>query len=51
MTNQVLNITIPCNLSLRAGDKIEALLPNMSAESGTEGRNTKNMMKNIVECI
>lgn len=41
MTNQVLNITIPCNLSLRAGDKIEALLPNMSAESGTEGRNTK----------
>lgn len=41
MTNQVLNITIPCNLSLRAGDKIEALLPNMSSETGTDGRNTK----------
>jgi hypothetical protein len=41
MTNQVLNITIPCNLSLRAGDKIEALLPNMSSETGNDGRNTK----------
>lgn len=33
LKNQVLNITIPCNLSLRAGDKIEALLPNMSAQN------------------
>lgn len=32
LRNQVLNITIPCNLSLRAGDKIEALLPNMSSQ-------------------
>lgn len=38
MTNQVLNITIPCNLSLRAGDKIEALLPNASQE---QDRNTQ----------
>lgn len=32
LKNQVLNITIPCNLSLRAGDKIEALLPNMTSQ-------------------
>jgi hypothetical protein len=31
-SNQQINITIPCNLTIRAGDKLELLFPNMTSE-------------------
>jgi hypothetical protein len=36
MKNQILNITIPINLELRAGDKIRVRLPNQSVSSERE---------------
>jgi len=33
LSNQVLNITIPCSLQIHAGDKLNLLLPNVAAES------------------
>lgn len=36
MKNQILNITIPINLELRAGDKLKVKLPNQSVSSERE---------------
>jgi len=32
LSNQVLNITIPCSLQIHAGDKLNLLLPNVTSE-------------------
>lgn len=32
LSNQVLNITIPCSLQIHAGDKLDLLLPNVTSE-------------------
>ena len=36
LNNQVLNITIPINFSIRAGDKLTIQLPNLSVSSRRE---------------
>ena len=36
LNNQVLNITIPINFSIRAGDKLKIQLPNLSVSSRRE---------------
>lgn len=37
LSNQSLNIIVPCNLKLRAGDKLKISLPNQSVQSLREG--------------
>ena len=40
LNNQTLNILVPCNLDLRAGDKLKIKLPNQSVQSLRSGGNS-----------
>jgi hypothetical protein len=51
LNNQSLNIVVPCNLKLRAGDKLKISLPNQSVQSLRSGGNSVDVNNSGVYLI